>query len=354
MTKLRLRVSFLVCTTALLACDGSTSSPSPGSSATAADFCNSLLQGVTELAARCYGGDAAFWNDLYRQILDCSQLAQRVSSGELSYDSGLGAECLKSITGVDCAQTSEITACSSAVVGHVPAGGSCSDYLVTLFSGCAPGTYCEVGINTCTGTCKSYAQAGASCAYSSDTGSVSCASGSSCQLNTDVCVPDVAEGQPCQGETAGDCADGLYCQGGDWSTVGTCQKRKTSGACEDSSECASSYGCLGEPGATTCRKMKAPGEPCTPGLQECIFFLTWCGSDGRCTDSGAKENQACGYVNSEYIPCDAGLYCADATGSQPGTCQQAKPSGSPCTSGIQCAGSYGYCDQTSELCVSCE
>jgi hypothetical protein len=100
--------------------------------------------------------------------------------------------------------------------------------------------------------------------------------------------------------------------------------------------------------------MKAPGEPCTPGLRECFSLLTWCGSDGKCTDARAQEGQTCGRPNGEYIQCATGLRCVYEGNSSAGTCQKQLPAGSPCTSGDECAGTRAYCDETTKLCVACE
>jgi hypothetical protein len=353
MRKHPLCVSFLLASALLLACDGSKKPLPTGSSATPTDFCNSFMQAAEDWGTRCLGGTPAFWTNVYSQVLDCNRLAQTISSGDLSYDANSGAQCLSQIAGYNCDQTGEVPACTAALVGHVSSGGACSAQWLTVFSVCAPGNYCHFVSNTCGGTCRPYAQPGSSCAYSSTDGSVDCARGSNCQLNTQVCVTDVAEGQPCEGPTAGGCADGLFCDGGDTSTAGTCRKRNTSGACKDSSECASNYVCTGDANANTCRKMKVPGDSCTPGLRECLSLFSWCNSDGKCTEGRARENETCGQVNDEYVQCDTDLHCAYTGNAQSGTCQKGLPAGSPCSYGSECAGSYAYCDSTTKLCVSC-
>jgi hypothetical protein len=350
----RFSIPCLVGISLLFACDGKKAT-APGSSATATDFCNSFLQAATSLQTRCFGGGEALWRDLYGRILDCGQFAQDVTAGRLSYDAQQGAQCIDQIGKVDCNQMDEPTACQGAVVGTIASGGSCATGLgMTMFSDCTPGNHCHLDITTCGGTCKPYAQAGASCAYSSTNGSLECADGSSCQSNTDICVADVTEGQPCEGPTAGRCADGLYCEGGSTTAAGVCRKEKTSGACIDETECASNYLCGGVEGSKVCRKAKLPGDSCTPGLGECYPLFSWCGSDGKCTDARAKESQPCGTNNGEYIQCEDGLTCVlTSTGS--GTCQKRgdKPAGSPCTSSVECAGTVSYCDPTTSKCVSC-
>jgi len=293
---------------------------------------------------------------MYAGFLNCSQLAKDVADGVLSYDAQLGALCLDQISKYSCDQADEPSACKTAVVGRIASGGSCASGLnTTMFDDCAPGNYCDFALATCGGTCKAYAQVGSSCAYTSANGSVTCADGSSCQLSTDVCVADVTEGQPCEGPTAGNCADAFYCEGGSTTASGVCRKRKTSGACLDAGECASNHYCTGAAGNKTCGKAKLPGESCTPG--QCYPLLAWCGGDGKCTDTHAKENQPCGSTTGDYIRCEEGLTCNQtAAGSSAGTCQKkgTKPAGSPCTSSVECAGTVSYCDPTTDLCVGCD
>jgi len=180
----------------------------------------------------------------------------------------------------------------------------------------------------------------------------------SCQINTDLCVPDVADCQPCLGPSAGDCSQGLYCDG-DNTTAGTCRKGRTSGACTTiGSECALGYGCMGTTGAETCTKLKMPGDACTPGRHECYFLLGYCGSENKCITTRALENQPCNiYFDSqnELVQCDSGLTCIGSSASTMGACQKKKPAGAPCTPySVVCAGTGAYCDPKTSLCVSCD
>lgn len=307
------------------------------------------------MQTRCFGGGEALWKELYGRILDCSKLSQDVAAGAYAYDPQKGAQCLEQISNLDCDQPGgDPSPCNATFVGRVPSGGVCASGLgMTPFSDCVPGNHCDLDIATCGGTCKPYAAAGASCAYTSTSGSIDCADGSSCQGSKQLCVADVAEGQPCEGPTAGGCADGLYCEAGSTTTAGVCRKKKTSGACTDGGECASNYLCAGAEGSKTCGKAKLPGASCTPGKGECYSVFSWCGSDGKCTDARAQENQPCGSVNSEAIQCEEGFSCVYT--SNVGTCQKRgnKPAGSPCTASVECGGTVSYCDSTTKLCVSC-
>jgi hypothetical protein len=351
-------VAIVLSSVLLLGCDGSKSRVSSDSNAAAMDFCKALGHGLAESAMRCMGGPLPFWDGIYAEFLNCGLMSRRIASGEMSYDSKLGATCLKQVSEFGCGYLSELPTCTSALVGHVPAGGSCSDPWQSFFNSCSPGAFCEVSYHACSGTCVAYARSGEACILTSPTGEVSqtvnldCASGTSCQTYTKMCVPDIAEGQPCQGPTDGDCADGLYCPS-NFNRDGICQKGRTSGSCDDSYECAFNYRCIGEAGAQSCQRMKLPGEPCTPGLQECFIGYSWCGSDGKCTYARVQEGQPCDKPTGEYNRCETGLYCAyDVTGA--GICQKQRPAGSPCNNDGQCAGSNAYCDATTQLCVVCE
>jgi hypothetical protein len=345
----------LVFISLLLAC-GSSEPTTPKSSANVSEFCNSVITAAVSMQTGCVGGGESFWRDIYSQVFDCTQLTKDVAAGVLSYDPQKGAQCLDQISKFDCDQTNEPSACEPAVVGHIPSGGACvSGLRLLFFSDCALGNYCDIDMATCGGTCKPHAPVGASCAYTSAAGSVSCEDGSECQLNTEVCVADVSEGQPCEGPTAGNCASGLYCEGVATSVAGVCRKRKTSGSCESELYCASNYLCIGAEGAKTCRKAKMLGDACTPGQGECYRVFAWCGSDGKCTDTRAQENQLCGSTDREYIQCASGLTCVLGT-TGAGTCQKKgdKPAGSPCTSSTECGGTISYCDPTTKLCVGCD
>jgi hypothetical protein len=326
----------------LLSCDGGKTAPR-GGAATVGDFCSSFSRAAVQLQVTCIGGTEAYWTQLYSSIFDCAEWTSRVSTGTYVYDPQKGAECLDEISRYGCEDSGDIHACSVAISGTVPSGGTCKADTGGFFSACTAGNHCELNATICGGTCTPYRQPGESCIST-------CAYGSSCQINADVCVPDVGEGQPCQGKTAGDCTDDLYCDGGSMSTEGVCRKKKTSGACVFSEECANRYRCVGSEGAKTCHKAKWIGDDCTPGLGECYVALTWCGSDGKCTDAKAQEGQPCGLTaNTEYVACASGLVCSKDT------CQKGLPAGSPCTSGSPCTGgSLNYCDSKTKVCVSCE
>jgi hypothetical protein len=293
--------------------------------------------------------------DLYARVLPCDGVAKEVAEGRMAYDQTKGAACLDQIKVLACdSLIDEAVACADALVGRVPSGGACATDGLAIFPVCAPGNICHISSNGCGGVCKPTASPGSSCAYSSTTGSVTCADGSECQSNTDLCVVDAAEGEPCQGPTAGYCRHNLECEGGTSSTAGTCRRKRTSGACTSSSDCASSYVCAGQEGAKTCRKAKLPGDSCTPGLGECYPLFSWCGSQGTCIETRAQENQPCGAQGgafNDYIQCDNGLTCA-TSGTGAGTCRKKKPAGSSCASGSECA-ARAYCDSTTHLCVSC-
>jgi hypothetical protein len=324
-----------------LACDGKKSTP-PGSAATVGDFCSSLSRAAVQLQVNCLGGTEAFWTQTYSTLFDCAEWTSRFSSGDFVYDPGKGAQCLDDISRYGCDDSGEVSACIRAISGTVPSGGSCKAALDGFFSACTVGNHCELDASICGGTCKPYRQPGDSCTSS-------CADGSSCQNNADICVLDVGEGQPCQGKTAGDCTNDLYCEGGSLSTEGVCRKKKTSGACASAEECANRYRCVGSDGAKTCRKAKWVGDPCTPGLGECYPMFSWCGSDGKCSDAKAQEGQPCGALNADYIACASGLLCSQ------NTCQKGLPAGSPCTSSSACTGgTISFCDPKTKLCTSCE
>lgn len=341
----------------LLACSHDSKS-APKGTATPEDFCHGLVATVSELQTRCFGGGESFWSDLYARMVPCDGLAKQIADGKIAYDQVKGARCLDQVKGLACDSTisADADACADALVGQVASGNACTRLPVDLFNTCAPGNTCTSVANSCAGVCKPVGQPGSSCNYSSTVGTRQCTEGFSCQPNTDLCVEDVAEGEVCQGPSAGDCRNGLVCEGGTSKTAGTCRKKKTSGACTSNSDCATGHVCVGQEGAKTCRKAKLPGDSCTPGMGDCLPFLTWCGGDGTCTNTGVQENEPCGRQGEEYgdsIQCASGLTCA-TNGDGDGTCRKQKPAGSPCTYYDECAGTDAYCDSETKLCVSCE
>lgn len=337
---------------ALLACGGAgKTAVTPGSSANAKDFCASFEQAAVELLTRCYGGGEAFWSDIYGQLFNCPEVTRLVSAGTLIYNASQGKQCLDAVKAVSCDNTGPLAPCNAALTGTVPAGGACAGRTQLMFPECAPGSECSWQSNACGGTCRAYARLGQACGNGFGTDYLDCEDGTTCGWETEVCLAEVAEGQPCAGPDGVSCAAGLYCEGGDYPTTGTCRKQKTSGACAHGGECASTYACVPSGGPGTCRKEKLPGQPCEPG--ECVSLFSRCGTDGKCTDARSAETQPCGTSGDEYIQCAKGLYCdySDTTADL-GTCRPEIPAGSPCTSGGACADD-GYCDATTRLCVSC-
>jgi hypothetical protein len=247
---------------------------------------------------------------------------------------------------MDCIDIHLPESCTDGIAGRLPAGSQCS-FFELLFSDCAPGNYCESSGNACGGTCKPYVQPGGSCAYTLAGEFPGCASGLSCPHGSNLCTPYVGEGESCLDASTGECGDGLYCNGA------ACQKRNTSGACTFGGECAAGSVCT-RSYPRTCTTVKLPGDSCTQGQAEC-YGLSYCGDDGKCTRTGAAENQFCGTnFQGEYIQCGTDLYCAtDTNGAQ--TCQKTKPAGSNCSNyySSDCAGNSAYCDSATSLCVAC-
>jgi hypothetical protein len=341
---------------AWLACDGSGSGAGgvptlPGASGNATEFCNSFTQAAVSLLSHCYGGGEALLANLYAQVFNCTEVARLVSTGTLVYDATQGKRCLETIRTLDCGDTAgPVPACNAALTGTIPTGGVCAARALLAFSDCAPGNECAWVANSCGGTCRPLAQVGAPCGYAPGGDEyIDCEDGSTCDYQTEVCVAEPGEGQPCLGSSGVDCGSGLYCDG-DYATAGVCRKQQTSGSCASDQECASTYVCVGSGDAGTCQKVKLPGDACQPG--QCMPFFAWCGADGKCTDARATENQPCGSGSGDYIPCASGLYCDYSSTSDTGTCKRETPAGSPCTSSSLCEGT-GYCDSTTQTCVSC-
>jgi hypothetical protein len=353
MTRLRFFGVFMVL--ALGSGCGGAGTGSVDSTATGTDFCRSMVdETVTAVARRYVGSDD--WRDHYTSSVLCDQVDGLIAAGTLTYDRASGEDCLTHLRQLDCIDIRLPESCTDAIAGRLPAGSQCF-FLEHFFSDCAPGNYCEGSGNACGGTCKPYVQPGGSCAYTLAGEFPGCASGLSCPHGSNLCTPYVGEGESCLDASAGNCGDGLYCNGV------ACQKRKTSGTCRYGGECAAGYVCAGPTNTRTCTKVKLPGDSCTQGQSEC-YGLSFCGDDGKCTRTGVAEDQPCGTnLQGEYIQCGTHLYCGWATPPlvDPsvgivggGTCQRTKPAGSPCSYWTECAGKSAYCDSATSLCVTCD
>jgi hypothetical protein len=185
-----------------------------------------------------------------------------------------------------------------------------------------------------------------------------CATGLTCDSASKTCITAPPAGG--MGASCGDnapCAKGFYCETGadaGSTAMGTCQARKSSGACTTGSECAQPLQCAGPTGGKTCAAPKHPGAPCTPGRSECDF-ASYCAADGKCSGTYAAVGQPCGpQPGSDSVPCVLSAYC-DGSGVQAGTCRALKQDGDACTGTtvFECGGNYGHCDATTHKCVSC-
>jgi hypothetical protein len=346
--------SWIVLTSIVIAplcgCGGSSSGETatePQVSATVTEFCRSAVEAIVRYESRCFGGSVEMWRAIF-ESLNCDATAASAAAGRLAYDPARAAACLSQLEQASCTNSTDSVDCAQAVVGQANPGGACND-LHTVFSECAPGSYCDAAAYACGGTCRQYAPAGGSCALPATGTRVRCAPHTSCDTTTNICVADAAEGQPC-----GSCVTTQYCDragaDGGTSVSGVCRPRQTSGACPTGVECQTGYTCSTANGAKTCVRWKFTGEACIIGQNEC-YPLTYCGADGRCSADGAPGGASCGkQANGETVRCARGFFCASNS-----TCQPQKPPGSVCTTleyGA-CAGANGHCDASTSKCVSC-
>jgi hypothetical protein len=229
-----------------------------------------------------------------------------IDRGTLTYDPQQVQACIEAYETLGCqiyTQNQLPLACRLAAQGRVQPGGACQ-----LDVECEAPARCEASDTMCPGVCMALAPSGAACLNSSD-----CENSLDCfQMH---CAPRGLDGQPCGGNVAPQCAQGLFCRGDDpaMGIAGTCvsfESRQTAG--------------LGE----QCERYFT--EPvCETGL----FCVVGTAGDFVC-QGPVTSGAACRYGENQ---CPSGEYCAGATPANPaGTCTRLPALSEACPE-MQCA-----------------
>jgi hypothetical protein len=274
---------------------------------------------------------------------DVAELQAAIDRGTVTYDGDAAGACIDALTDSSCTWSDAFSGdgeapdvCANAVRGSVAAGGACliDEECVGGSAGeaeCVPADACTMAC--CMGTCVAEGDGG---------------------------VTPIAEGQPCDAFGEVPCDDGLYCKRtSPDADTGTCTAQVTSGACDEFDACAPPLFCnidfatgMGEcyrPAAegatcdpevflaacdrfdnycdaadTTCKKRKAPGEPCDIEIDNCVEYA-WC-NGGTCA-AFPGEGQPCSGPQGD--DCLGDLDC-ESSGTGSGTCRAPTPD-APCT-----------------------
>jgi hypothetical protein len=110
---------------------GCSSSSNSGSTATASDFCPTMVSALYALESRCLGGSESDWEtESGGSAMTCAELTTAISAKRVAYDSSGASACLNGLGTVSCdsfflAGSFAATGCASAIKGLVADGASC-------------------------------------------------------------------------------------------------------------------------------------------------------------------------------------------------------------------------------------
>jgi len=233
------------------------------------------------------------------------------------------------VTAVDCLGDGDCDD-SNVCTDDVCNAGTCENPNNT--AACDDGLYCN-GADTCSGgSCSVHAgdpcTGGPECADTCDETADDCntAAGTICTEDGNVCTDNECDGLgACVAiPNSVACDDGLYCNGTDTCSGGTCSVH-TGDPCAGGPECADS---------------------CNETAGDCYAAAgTTCTDDGNvCTDNECDGAGVCTATNNT-APCDDGIFCNGADTCSGGTCS-VHP-GDPCAGGSECADT---CDEVGDTC----
>jgi hypothetical protein len=199
---------------------------------------------------------------------------------------------------------------------------------------CSDGTFCN-GADTCSGgSCSLHAGdpcvAGLECANTCNEAADNCLTppATPCTDDGNVCTDDQCNGTgSCvHPNNTGPCTDGLFCNGTDTCSGGSCVVH-TGDPCTGGSEC----GNICNEAADTCNS--TAGTPCT--------------DDGNvCTNDQCNGGGACIHPNNS-APCTDGLFCNGADTCAGGSCSI--HAGDPCAGGVEC---NNTCNEAVDNCLA--
>jgi len=209
---------------------------------------------------------------------------------------------------------------SGCMTGLCDGAGTCDG--VPNSNPCDDGLFCN-GADTCAGgTCAQHAgdpcAGGGECADQCNEGAGNCnvAAQTPCTDDGNPCTDNACDGSGACAATnnAASCTDGLFCDGADTCSGGTCSSH-AGDPCTGGAECANQ---------------------CNEDAGNCdVAAQTPCSDDGNpCTDNACNGSGTCAPTNNSAT-CDDGVFCDGTDTCYQGTCSI--HAGDPCTEGAECA-----------------
>lgn len=252
------------------------------------------------------------------------------------------------------------TATNTVVATITPADGVGANSLGMFIgpfcpSGCTDGNLCTVDACNMVGGCSSSPTAGSCDDGLFCNGTDTCSAGS-CNHSGDPCVGGGECSDTCD-EQADNClapvgtpctSDSNVCTDDICDAIGTCAHTPNASPCDDEIFCngtdicsAGSCGHSGDPcvGGGEC------SDACNEATDDCLETAgTPCSSDSNiCTDDACNATGDCAHT-ANTSSCDDGLFCNGTDTCASGTCGH---SGDPCVGGPQCANT---CDEDANAC----
>jgi hypothetical protein len=278
-----------------------------------------------------------------------AQIQIAIDTKKASYDGLKAQSCVSAVASGGCGVLDNDlpSVCRDALSGTLATGGECD-----IDAECSGLSRCQIDGNTCPGKCAPLSSAGVACTQDDD-----CALGLICSTATHHCAAPAAEGEPCEGGSAEQCAAGLLC-------IGSSEDKKVAGRCETPAQaltqregencnldegpwCAQGLACVIEavtPVSYKCHAIAAAGGTCgiaVPG--ECPTGQ-YCPLDfgelvlGKLTASCAAlpvAGEACGPALA-LSRCAGNLVCDTTTNVAKPTCIERRALGQSCTSDALC------------------
>jgi hypothetical protein len=244
-------------------------------------------------------------------VVPCDRIAEAAEAEHVGFDRALAEDCVASLEALTCwaadVQGGPPPECADAVPARVAEGGTCfTDTPIECIDG-----YCELFACNAPGTCVTYALAGQPCGVDPDYRRCAedegfyCDGTNHCALST----PPVISGLDEACGSGQICDEGLYC---DWTGMEPLCKAQGTGACSGEDACVQGYRCIDG----TCTTIKAVGQGCTTGIQECLYGA-YCkapeGSTAGVCTAWPRAGGACGSMGpGEYADC-IDSWCEGAT-----------------------------------------
>lgn len=351
----------------LAACGGSTGGFTSGQPLPIEDLPAKLAESYCAAQKQC----APFFFQIFFADRDCTatateqfreasfnQLQSAVDAGKVEYDGKLAQQCLTEISEGSCSvlDNNMPDTCRRALTGTVETGGDCD-----IDGECSGLSRCEITGGACPGKCQPRANAGVACTKDGD-----CALGLTCAAVTGRCAAPAAEGAPCEGGSAVDCAAGLICIGNDddQKREGVCKTgqnvltKKVGEACDlqQGPWCETGLSCAVDSFenlmlTTTCHAPAASGGDCALGIPSECPTGEYCPLSALDLGLGklkAKceplptEGEACG-PELAFTRCAGELVCDTTSKPLQPTCAKLRSLGQTCTGDALCVS--GHCSE---------